>query len=102
MMWLVLIAIVICLITVLRKRSLAETHVADLASQHSANVCEVSLVEHLASADVEEDELIAIITAAIHEFAGAKDFEVVSIKQNGENWALTGRQNLLASRLQAN
>lgn len=102
MMWLVLIAFVVCLVTVLRKRSLAKTNVADPASQHSANVCEVSLVENLAHADVEEDELIAIITAAIHEFAGAKDFEVVSIKQNGENWALTGRQNLLASRLQAN
>ena len=50
-------------------------------------------------ATVEEEELVAIITAAIHEFTGKKDVEVVSIRPSATNWTLTGRQNALRNWL---
>lgn len=43
----------------------------------------------------QDDELVAIMTAAIHEFTGREDFQVVKIKQNRKNWTLTGWQDSL-------
>lgn len=43
----------------------------------------------------EDEELIAVITAAIHEFTGTRDFEVVMIKPSAVIWTLTGRQKAL-------
>lgn len=48
--------------------------------------------------DCEDEYLIAVITAAIQEYNGSGEFEVVRIKQRAQNWILTGRQNLLANR----
>jgi len=46
--------------------------------------------------EIEDDEeLVAIITAAIHEHTGKDDFEVVKIRPSATNWTLTGRQNAL-------
>jgi|GEM_PF-2263296 Na+-transporting methylmalonyl-CoA/oxaloacetate decarboxylase gamma subunit len=96
MIWLVLLVIVFRLIMVLRKRS------QDKSDSHDFNH-EGTPINPGATAvvdiDAEEDDLIAVITAAIHEFAGHGDFEVVSIKPSGGDWKLTGRQELLRSRI---
>jgi len=41
-----------------------------------------------------DEELVAVITAAIHEFTGTDNFKVVSIKPRPA-WTPTGRQNAL-------
>jgi len=57
---------------------------------------EMSLVTLPVNEDTEEnDELVAIMTAAIHEFTGSADFQVVKIKPSATNWTLTGWQNSL-------
>ena len=96
-MWLVLIIIVFCLIMVLRKRSTAKASLIDKTNENSPSS---HLVPVLVGMDGEDDEgLIAVITAAVHEFAGTGDFKVVSIKQNGDSWKITGRQDLLRNRI---
>lgn len=93
MMCLVLVIIVICLIVVLRLRSHGGPTIEQNSHQH-----EIPLASTLVDMDAEEEYLIAIITAAVHEFTGTGEFEVVRIKRSAENWTLIGRQNLLANR----
>lgn len=49
----------------------------------------------------DDEELIAVITAAIAEFTGSSsdDFKVLSIRPHRNNWALSGRQDIMHSRL---
>lgn len=91
MIWLVLAIIVISFIVMIRNRSQKES--AKSSEQH-----EILLPPTLTEGDAEEEYVIAVITAAIHEFTGTGDFEVVKIKPSAQNWILTGRQNLLANR----
>lgn len=93
MMCLVLFIAVICLIVVLRNRSHREHTIDQMYDQH-----EIILASTLVAMDAEEEYLIAVITAAVHEFTRTGDFEVVRIKPSAENWTLIGRQNLLANR----
>lgn len=61
----------------------------------NANANDIPVATTIVDKDTEEDEeLVAIITAAIHEFTGTEDFEVVRIRPS-EAWTLTGRQNAL-------
>lgn len=62
----------------------------------NANTNDIPVATIIVDEDTEEDEeLVAIITAAIHEFTGTDDFEVVKIKPSAPNWTLTGRQKAL-------
>lgn len=90
MIWLVLAIVVICIVMI-RNRSQKES--AKSSEQH-----EILLPPTLTEIDAEEEYVIAVITAAIHEFTGTGEFEVVKIKPSAQNWILTGRQNLLANR----
>jgi len=47
----------------------------------------------------EDDELFAVIAAAVAEFEGGGEFQVLSIRPSGRNWAFTGRQELMQGRL---
>lgn len=93
MMWLVLLMIVICLVVVLRNRSHGEPAIDQNSDQHDS-----VLTSPLIDVNVVEEDLIAVITAAIQEFTGTGEFEVVKIKRSSENWTLTGRQNLVSNR----
>jgi hypothetical protein len=65
-----------------------------LSSEHH----EVLLPSKIIEVEAEEEYVIAVITAAIQEFSGTGEFEVVKIKPSAPNWVLTGRQDLLANR----
>lgn len=59
------------------------------------NTNDIPLAITIVDEDPEDDEvLVAIISAAIHEFTGTDNFEVVRIKPSPA-WTLTGRQNAL-------
>jgi len=92
MMWLVLSLVVICLIVALGNRSKQETAIEQNNSQ------EIPLPSTLVDVESEDEYLIIVITAAIHEFTGTENFEVVRFKPSAKNWTLIGRQNLLANR----
>ena len=89
MMWLFLLLGIICLLVVIKKRSSEELRIEEVDESEDA-----PLAPQLVDGS-EEEYLIAVITAAIQEFAGSGDFEVVQIKQHASNWTLFGRQNLL-------
>lgn len=91
MIWLVLAIVVICFIVMIRNRSQKEP-------TKSSEPHEILIPSALAELEAEEEYVIAVITAAIHEFTGTGEFEVVKIKPSAQNWVLTGRQNLLANR----
>ena len=59
------------------------------------NPPEMALVTTLVKDTEDEDELVAIMTAAIHEFTGSDDFQVVKIKPSAKNWTVSGWQNSL-------
>lgn len=90
MMWLFLLLGIICLLVVVKKRS-SEKQLSIEESDESEYVPLASLLVD----GSEEEHLLAVITAAIQEFTGSGDFEVVQIKQHAQNWTLIGRQNLL-------
>ncbi|AIF52812.1 hypothetical protein [Pelosinus sp. UFO1] len=89
MMWLFLLLGIICLLVVIKKRSSEELSIEESDESECA-----PLAPQLIDGS-EEEYLIAVITAAIQEFTGSGDFEVVQIKQYAQNWTLIGRQNLL-------
>ncbi len=91
MMWLILAIFVIGVIVILQKnRSQKEIVMQQNHGQHG-----ILTVSASTDADMEDEYIIAAITAAIHEFTGSGEFEVVRIKPTAQNWILTGRQNLL-------
>jgi Na+-transporting methylmalonyl-CoA/oxaloacetate decarboxylase gamma subunit len=92
MMWLVLSLVVICLILIMGNRSHQEPIIKQNNDQQ-----EIPLPSTLVAVEAEDEYLIVAITAAIHEFAGTDNFEVVRIKPSARNWILIGRQNLLAN-----
>lgn len=47
----------------------------------------------------EEDELLAVIAAAVAEAEGTDEFRALRIRPSGKTWALTGRQELVHNRL---
>ncbi len=51
------------------------------------------------SAVVQDEELLAVITAAIYAFNGSAGFRVVSFRRSCNNWQFAGRQNLMNSRM---
>ncbi len=93
MMWLVLAIFVISVILVLRKNGSQKEIVMQPNHEH-----EFQAVSANTDVDVEDEYIIAVITAAIHEFTGSEAFEVVKIRPTAQNWTLTGRQNLLINR----
>jgi len=100
MMWLILAIITVGFLVILRKRSIERENADQFAEPHNKNVHEVHPLP-TSVVDVEEEdeeELIAVITAAIEEFTGTSEFEVVRITPRAGNWLLTGRQNLLRGR----
>ena len=54
------------------------------------------VVEAVLETESEDDELLAVLAAAVTEFEGTSDFQVVSIRPSGRNWTLTARQELLS------
>jgi hypothetical protein len=48
--------------------------------------------------DVADDNLLAVLMAAIAEFEGTSNFKVLQIRASG-NWKITARQELLHGRL---
>jgi hypothetical protein len=93
MMWLIISLVVICLILIIGNRSPKETTI-----ENSNELQEIPLPAALSAGEVEDEYLIAVITAAIHEFTGTENFEVVRIKPSAKNWTLIGRQNLMVNR----
>jgi Na+-transporting methylmalonyl-CoA/oxaloacetate decarboxylase gamma subunit len=93
MMWLVLSLVVICLILMIGNRPAKEPIIAQ-----SNDLQEFPLSAALSDVEAEDEYLIAVITAAIHEFTGGENFEVVKIKPSAKNWTLIGRQNLMSNR----
>ncbi|VBB09197.1 Hypothetical protein LUCI_4483 [Lucifera butyrica] len=83
MMWLILLAIAVALFFILRKKEGEGTSMP------------VSAVPQI----LEEDELLAVISAAVAQFEGDGGFEVLCITCCGRNWTLTGRQELLHNHL---
>ena len=49
--------------------------------------------------ETDEAELIAVLTAAIAEFEGNNDFQVIRIREKSMNWALSGRCDQHRSQL---
>ncbi|AJQ25469.1 hypothetical protein [Pelosinus fermentans] len=95
MMWLGLAIFVIGVIVVLRKnRSQKE----EIVMQQNHGQHGILTASASTDANVEDEYIIAAITAAIHEFTGSGEFEVVRIRPTAQNWILTGRQNLLINR----
>lgn len=91
MMWLVLSLAMICLILMLGNRSKKPV------MEQSYNQKNVSIPAVIVDLEMDDEYLIAVITAAIHEFTGTDNFQVVRIKSRADNWILIGRQNLLAN-----
>ncbi|MDR3562834.1 MAG: hypothetical protein P4N59_15545 [Negativicutes bacterium] len=92
MTWLVLLILAaIVLFLFMRKKSVEET-------AHPAPQLEVSGAPDQAVA-TGDDELMALIAAAIAEYEGSGSFQVVSIRPSGRSWAFTGRQELMHGRL---
>lgn len=50
-------------------------------------------------AELCEEELLAVITAAIQAFTDSAEFKVVRIKLCSNNWILSGRQGVMANRI---
>ena len=94
MMWLVGVVVIIFFVLVWRKRLHGGDRIEKSNGQH--HVLLSSIVVDVV--DAEEDYLIAVMTAAIYEFAGTKDFKVVKITPSSEKWTLTGRQDLVSKR----
>jgi hypothetical protein len=92
MTWL-LIAIIaaVVLFLVLKKKPAEETA--------QAPQLETSGASPYVAQTSEDDELFAVIAAAVAEFEGGGDFQVLSIRPSGRNWAFTGRQELMQGRL---
>ncbi len=100
MMWLVVVILIIGFLAIVRNRSLKKENAGHFAGQYNKNAHEVHPLP-TSVVDVEEEdeeELIAVITAAIEELTGTSEFEVVRITPRAGNWLLTGRQNLLRGR----
>ena len=91
MMWLVLSLAMICLILMLGNRSKKSV------MEQSYNQQNVSIPAVIVDLEMDDEYVIAVITAAIHEFTGTDNFQVVRIKSRADNWILIGRQNLLAN-----
>lgn len=87
MMWLILIMLIAAIIIFLRKNQQKETMLAmnTISTGRPADIMPASL-------EPEEDELLAVIAAALAEFEGTDQFTVVSIRANNRTWRLTGRQ----------
>lgn len=94
MMWLILAIFVIGVIVVLRKNRSQK----EIVMQPNHGQQEILTASASTDADVEDEYIIAAITAAIHEFIGSGEFEVVRIRPTAHNWILTGRQDLLINR----
>ena len=92
MTWLlILIIAAIVAFLFMRKKSVEET--AQPTPQLEASGADYA-------AQGADDELFALIAAAIAEFeGGAGEFQVVSIRPSGRNWKFTGRQELMQGRL---
>lgn len=90
MNWLLLI-IIAALLVFLRRRLKAT---ASQSARPPLSPAPVSRVTQVTA----EEELLAVITAAVAEFEGTDEFRVLSIKRGGRNWKLTARQELLHSR----
>jgi Na+-transporting methylmalonyl-CoA/oxaloacetate decarboxylase gamma subunit len=92
MMWLLLSLVAICLIVIVGNRPHRE-----LVMEQSDDQQENLLPPAFVNIEAEDEYLIPVITAAIHEFTDTENFEVVRIKPNARNWILIGRQNQLAN-----
>lgn len=46
-----------------------------------------------------EDDILAVVSAALMEFESAGDFKVLKIKPSCRNWTITGRQEQLRRRM---
>lgn len=93
MIWLVLSLVAICLIITWGNRPRREPMMEESNDQQ-----ENPLSKELIGIEAEDEYLIAVITAAIHEFTGTESFVVVRIKPRAENWIVIGRQNQLSNR----
>lgn len=93
MTWLILVLLVAAAIYLLRKKPATEPQTQDISPRPRdyslASPAEISTAN---------DELLAVLTAAVAEFEGTEYFQVLSIRQS-RNWTLTGRQELLHGRL---
>lgn len=96
--WLILIIFAIGIVWLIKKKPREE-----VTQQHEALSTEPPRVTQQAVSfnDNEEEELIAVITAAIAEFTGSSTdaFKVLRIRQHSANWSLTGRQDIMHNRL---
>lgn len=93
MTWLLIAIIVAVVLFLFMKKKPAEE------TAQSAPQLEASGAPAYAAQGAEDDELFAVIAAAIATFEGGGEFQVVSIRPSGRNWAFTGRQELMQARL---
>ncbi|VBB07841.1 sodium ion-translocating decarboxylase [Lucifera butyrica] len=97
MMWLILIIIIVALFMLLRKKPVEEANQAADLSPSTAHMA--GTATHVSQADHENDELVAVIMAAIAEFEGTTEFQVLRITHSSPSWTLTSRQELVHGRL---
>jgi Na+-transporting methylmalonyl-CoA/oxaloacetate decarboxylase gamma subunit len=99
MTWL-LVVIVVAIIgfLILRNRP-KEEQAQPTPAQSVPQLAEPSAAPVYAVQESEDDELFAVIAAAVAEFEGGGEFQVLSIRPSGRNWTFTGRQELMQGRL---
>jgi hypothetical protein len=92
MIWLILLIFAAVLLVFLRKKPVEKI------KQQSSGIEPVRMATQPVGDDSENDEILAVFTAAIAEFEGASDIQVIKITPS-RNWLLTARQSLMYRRL---
>lgn len=93
MIWFALGIVIIAVILVMRNRN----GIAAETATETVPACGAASLPGMATED--DDEILAVITAAIAEFEGDHDLQIASIKRRSNNWKLTGLQELVSGRL---
>ncbi|MBU2699770.1 Na+-transporting methylmalonyl-CoA/oxaloacetate decarboxylase gamma subunit [Sporomusaceae bacterium BoRhaA] len=63
------------------------------AAVQTSSVSVPQPVAHTATQD--DDELIAVISAAIAAISGSTSVQILSIRNGGKSWTMTGRQEVM-------
>ena len=93
MLWIALLVFVVFLIWLIRK-PFPEQQAPKVQVSASPVIQPVQAVQV-----TEDEDVLAVIMAAVAEYEGTSDFQVLSIRPSGTNWKLTARQELLHGRI---
>lgn len=96
MMWIVILVIGIGLWLLLRRKP---TEQVAAGAQPQSDAVALPAAWAKPQEELAEEELLAVLAAAIAEYEGTSEFQVVSIRLRNQNWSLIGRQEQLFRRL---